>query len=485
MASKKFYAVKIGLEPGIYETWDECQKNILGYKGALYKSFKSKIEAEKYLEEENIQNNDIKAIEHIDYDLLISNNLKDGRIVAFTDGGWSSKEKVAGYGIYILESNGNVPIEISDVVKTDKFESSNNIAPEVMAVTTAFDWAISNQYEKITIYHDYEGIGKWGKREWLAKSEIAKWFVGRLDSLYNNVLDIEYVWVPGHSNIQYNEEADRLATEAINRNIKPHFKMNETYFSCNNVGEKEVIQIIDLIEKVPEIKIEREINNNHCIYKLRYDKERLTIKFYRMKSLTLVQGKPNSLFSLFISYYTEKISDFDLVKAYADMHKKRINKKDVDDLTKNLNLPCDFPLDAIKLIKQGLSEKIALSSKQNNAKEYDYSHYIFPLCRALEGTIKYMFEKNGIHIESKQFIGSYFQKDSNDCFTLKNEKHNYLKYKTKLEDSYNAYYRIRNVLGHFGELLNSDVYDSNTMLISKPKDAIDTMDEILEALQFD
>jgi len=70
-------------------------------------------------------------------------------------------------------------------------------------------------------------------------------------------------------------------------------------------------------------------------------------------------------------------------------------------------------------------------------------------------------------------------------YTLKNEKHNYLKYKTKLEDSYNAYYRIRNVLGHFGELLNSDVYDSNTMLISKPKDAIDTMDEILEALQFD
>lgn len=26
--SKKFYAVAIGHEPGVYETWDECQKQV-------------------------------------------------------------------------------------------------------------------------------------------------------------------------------------------------------------------------------------------------------------------------------------------------------------------------------------------------------------------------------------------------------------------------------------------------------------------------
>lgn len=37
----KYYAVKVGNVPGIYETWDECQKQVKGYPGAIYKSFSS------------------------------------------------------------------------------------------------------------------------------------------------------------------------------------------------------------------------------------------------------------------------------------------------------------------------------------------------------------------------------------------------------------------------------------------------------------
>ena len=44
---KKFYVVWNGLNPGIYRTWDECQAQIKGVKGAIYKSFDSKEEAER------------------------------------------------------------------------------------------------------------------------------------------------------------------------------------------------------------------------------------------------------------------------------------------------------------------------------------------------------------------------------------------------------------------------------------------------------
>ena len=44
---KKFYVVWNGLTPGIYHTWDECQAQIKGVKGAVYKSFDSKEEAER------------------------------------------------------------------------------------------------------------------------------------------------------------------------------------------------------------------------------------------------------------------------------------------------------------------------------------------------------------------------------------------------------------------------------------------------------
>lgn len=43
---KKFYVVWVGVTPGIYDSWDECNLQIKGFPGAKYKSFKSKPEAE-------------------------------------------------------------------------------------------------------------------------------------------------------------------------------------------------------------------------------------------------------------------------------------------------------------------------------------------------------------------------------------------------------------------------------------------------------
>ena len=44
---KKFYVVWNGLNPGIYHSWDDCQAQIKGVKGAVYKSFDSKEEAQR------------------------------------------------------------------------------------------------------------------------------------------------------------------------------------------------------------------------------------------------------------------------------------------------------------------------------------------------------------------------------------------------------------------------------------------------------
>ena len=43
----KYYAVKNGRVPGIYNSWAECQKQIHGFKNASYKSFTSRKEAEE------------------------------------------------------------------------------------------------------------------------------------------------------------------------------------------------------------------------------------------------------------------------------------------------------------------------------------------------------------------------------------------------------------------------------------------------------
>ena len=39
MAKNKYYAVRKGRIPGIYRTWSECQKQVTGYPGAVFKGF--------------------------------------------------------------------------------------------------------------------------------------------------------------------------------------------------------------------------------------------------------------------------------------------------------------------------------------------------------------------------------------------------------------------------------------------------------------
>lgn len=47
MAKKRYYVVWNGVEPGIYNSWSECETQIKGVKQALYKSFATKEEAER------------------------------------------------------------------------------------------------------------------------------------------------------------------------------------------------------------------------------------------------------------------------------------------------------------------------------------------------------------------------------------------------------------------------------------------------------
>ena len=48
---KKYYVVWKGHNPGIYEDWSACKQQIVDFSGALFKSYKSKREAEEAFKE--------------------------------------------------------------------------------------------------------------------------------------------------------------------------------------------------------------------------------------------------------------------------------------------------------------------------------------------------------------------------------------------------------------------------------------------------
>jgi ribonuclease HI len=48
----KYYAVRKGRAPGIYETWEECEQQIKYFKNAQFKKFKTKELAQEFMEKE-------------------------------------------------------------------------------------------------------------------------------------------------------------------------------------------------------------------------------------------------------------------------------------------------------------------------------------------------------------------------------------------------------------------------------------------------
>ncbi len=48
-AKQKYYVVWRGIRPGIYNSWDECKQQVMGFEGAQYKSFTDIEEAKRAL----------------------------------------------------------------------------------------------------------------------------------------------------------------------------------------------------------------------------------------------------------------------------------------------------------------------------------------------------------------------------------------------------------------------------------------------------
>lgn len=64
----KYYAVKVGRKPGIYTTWSECNKQVNKYPRAVFKSFSTLEEAEKFAR--------IKGISKAKANKSVQNNIK-------------------------------------------------------------------------------------------------------------------------------------------------------------------------------------------------------------------------------------------------------------------------------------------------------------------------------------------------------------------------------------------------------------------------
>lgn len=211
MASK-YYAVKVGKTPGIYFSWDECKKNTDGYPGAVFKSFKTLSEAENFLagSKDSFSNKS-----KMNSQLIKENNTDDLETItnyAFVDGSYNISNGKYGYGGFLIHDGIK---EILQGCGEDKEMSSmRNVAGEVLGSMAAIKKAIELGIKELVIFYDYMGIEHWATGEWKRNKAGTIAYHDYVNSV-NNQITLKFVKVKGHSGVEGNEEADRLAKVAV------------------------------------------------------------------------------------------------------------------------------------------------------------------------------------------------------------------------------------------------------------------------------
>lgn len=469
----KYYAVKKGNEIGIFENWEECEKSIKGFKGASYKSFGNKEDAEKFLttEDEQIldENNSLKNVE----------SLGEDEIIIYSDGSYNDKLKLSSYGVVYLQKS--QPEYYRSGIIDDK-NGSQNVIGEITGVLEGIKYAIFKKKTKAYIYHDYIGLSKWISKEWKINSSDASYYVNEVNN-YSKEIALEFVKVKAHSGEKYNEICDKLAKNEL-KSLEPSTS-DEWGFRSYRFSDETIVKVLNKI-KADESDFQFSVNdkNNHFVYQCFLGKEKLTFQKYKFNStnqLLIPANQSINIYSLLLTYLNEHNSVNSILRSLNANNNTEVS----EDLVKG-RLYSIVPNLKNYQINQSIY-KLILQGVYNlflNVKNFkDCSFLTTPALRALEGQLKLLF-KNELNIEIRSNSFGYFDKDAGTgIYSLQTVYVNQIdnKIATYINKCYNEYSRIRHKLLHFGDL---DIDD--TMVLTKDesqKVIIKTIELIAEYYQ--
>lgn len=458
MAKKKYYAVKIGKKPGIYQTWAQTQEQVNGFSGAIYKSFTTEEEAISFINDSNVTKEEsVKDTNDLNDEIVEKiKNLEEDSVIAFVDGSYSEVEGKEKYSFGAVIIFDGIEQNLYKAYVDSENLKFRNIAGELSGVKEVILWAIGHQKRKISIYYDYEGIEKWANSEWKANTDLTKRYVKFIEEK-RLLIDIEFYKVPAHSGIKYNEQADTLAKNALLAHGHKAYSDGSVYFI--GLNKDNWIRILE------EIQVDFEEENEKIEYSTEQIKdylnkitvqrgsEGLVINCYKGQK-SYVQGKQSSLFQKIITYAIEQLpTDNAVVEVLNTYHAVDVEKSDLENAFTQI-MP-DFP-DGVENIKIRNTLLTAVFNTKMIVDLPDYTFLVTPVFRAME----YFLHKilNGyLGKETENDKGknnfSFFSIDDITEEYYYNSRHNGLSISQidYLNRLYNEYQRIRHPYSHWSQ----------------------------------
>lgn len=253
---KKFYAIKIGYDKVkgaevkdlILDSWNECENYIKGVKGAKYKSFTTRAEAQDYLS----QGDPILKKGRDAYPLDIHH--------AYVDGSYNIDSGKYSYGLLISKQDIVTYIE-KGVAEDDSLKDIRQIAGELKAAIRSLQYCSENNIKELVIFHDYEGVCYHATGFWERREESSRKYYEEFNKLIkDHGIKVYFVKVDSHTGDLYNEMVDEFAKVAgglkLNYQTEKLLKTQELFVKNQEIKDKikEIVKSETLSEMV-KIKI--------------------------------------------------------------------------------------------------------------------------------------------------------------------------------------------------------------------------------------
>ncbi len=241
MSKKKYYVVKKGKKPGIYNSWGETQEQVSGFSGAVFKGFTTLNEAKDYFYDKPESKSDHQIIIYTDGGTRNHGNVKGGHVKSDDKAAWA----------FLIDFNGK---QISD--SQGEFGATNN-RMEIMGLLSALKYLLQHNLNEKNILavldsqYVLNAITKgwltgWKMRGWSRSGNMPlknKELWQQLDQVLNNFSNIHFEWTKGHSDNKGNVFVDHLLNKTMD-------SMNKNQLAKQSHSKQETKS------KSPDLKID-------------------------------------------------------------------------------------------------------------------------------------------------------------------------------------------------------------------------------------